>query len=98
VLTTGIGLKPSATATVVRVCDGKTLTTDGPFAETREQLGGIFVLECADLDEAIQVASRIPDASRGGCVELRPPLGRVARAPWSFSAGGSPRLARPPRR
>jgi hypothetical protein len=71
-LQTGIGLKPTSTATVVKVQDGRTLTTDGPFAETREQLGGIFVLECADLDEAIHWASQIPDASRGGCIELRP--------------------------
>jgi hypothetical protein len=72
VLKTGIGLKASATATVVRVRDGKTLATDGPFAETREQLGGVFILECADLDEAIHWVSQIPDASRGGCIELRP--------------------------
>jgi hypothetical protein len=71
-LTTGIGLKASSTATVVKVRDGKTVTTDGPFAETREQLGGVFVLECADLDEAIHWASQIPDASRGGYIELRP--------------------------
>ena len=71
VLKTGIGLKPSTTATVVKVREGKTVTTDGPFAETREQLGGIFILECADLDEAIHWASLIPDASRG-CIELRP--------------------------
>jgi hypothetical protein len=72
VLKMGNGLKPSATATTVRVQGGKTLTTDGPFAETREQLGGILVFECADLDEAIYWASQIPDASNGGCIELRP--------------------------
>ena len=66
------GLKPTASATTVRVRDGKTLLTDGPFAETREQLGGVLVFECADLDEAIHWASQIPDASHGGCVELRP--------------------------
>jgi hypothetical protein len=72
VLVTGNGLKPSSTATTIRVRDGATLTTDGPFAETREQLGGMLVFECADLDEAIYWASQIPDASNGGCVELRP--------------------------
>jgi hypothetical protein len=72
VLKMGNGLKPSSTATTVRVREGKTLTTDGPFAETREQLGGMPVFECADLDEAIYWASQIPDASNGGCVELRP--------------------------
>jgi hypothetical protein len=72
VLKMGNPLKPSSTATVVRVSDGKTVTTDGPFAETREQLGGMLVFECADLDEAILWASRIPDASSGGCIEVRP--------------------------
>ena len=72
VLKMGNGLKPSSTATTVRVRDGKTITTDGPFAETREQLGGMLVFECADLDEAIHWASRIPDASNGGAIEVRP--------------------------
>ena len=72
VLKLGNGLKPSSTATTVRVRDGKTLTTDGPFAETREQLGGMLVFECADLDEAIHRASQIPDASNGGAIEVRP--------------------------
>jgi hypothetical protein len=71
VLVQGNGLKPSSTATSVRVRGGKTLTTDGPFAETREQLGGMLVFECADLDEAIHWASQIPDASTS-CVEVRP--------------------------
>ena len=71
VLKLGNGLKPSSTATTVRVRDGKTLTTDGPFAETREQLGGMLVFECADLDEAIHWASQIPDA-RNGAIEVRP--------------------------
>ena len=72
VLKMGNGLKPSSTATTVRVRGGRTITTDGPFAETREQLGGMLVFECADLDEAIHWASQIPDASNGGSVELRP--------------------------
>jgi hypothetical protein len=64
-------LQPVATATTVRVKDGKTLTTDGPFAETREQLGGFYLVEAKDLDEAVQLASRIPGA-RTGSVEVRP--------------------------
>lgn len=71
VMTSGTGLHPSATATSVRVREGKTLITDGPFAETREQLGGILVFDCRDLDEAIMWASKVPDA-QNGCIELRP--------------------------
>ena len=67
----GEALEPVATATTVRVRDGKTLTTDGPFAETKEALGGFYLLNCRDLDEAIEVAARIPAASRGS-VEVRP--------------------------
>lgn len=64
-------LQPVATATSVRVREGRRLVTDGPFAETREQLGGFFLVEAADLDEAIAIASRIPGA-RKGTVEIRP--------------------------
>ena len=64
-------LQPTATATSVRVRDGKRLVTDGPFAETREQLGGYFLIEAADLEEAIAVAAQIPMA-RKGTVEIRP--------------------------
>ncbi|HET8758938.1 MAG TPA: YciI family protein [Solirubrobacteraceae bacterium] len=71
VLLGGEGLQPTSTATTVRVRDGETLTTDGPFAETREQLGGYYLLECADLDEAIGWASQIPGA-QDGSVEVRP--------------------------
>src|SRR5579859_651985 len=67
----GDGLQPTSTATTVRVREGKTLTTDGPFAETREQLGGVWVFECQDLDEAISWAAKIPQA-RTGSVEIRP--------------------------
>lgn len=67
----GEPLESTATATTVTVRDGKTITTDGPFAETKEQLGGFYVLECADLDEAIALAAQIPGASTG-CVEVRP--------------------------
>lgn len=64
-------LMPVQTATTVRVRDGKTVTTDGPFAETREQLGGLYVVECENLDEAIALAARIPGAQHGS-VEIRP--------------------------
>jgi hypothetical protein len=64
-------LHPVSTATAVRVRDGKRFVTDGPFAETREQLGGYFLIEARDLDEAIGIASRIPGA-RIGVVEIRP--------------------------
>jgi hypothetical protein len=62
-----------ATATSVRVREGKSLVTDGPFAETREQLGGFFLINAQDLDEAIAIAARIPGA-RAGTVEIRPVL------------------------
>jgi hypothetical protein len=71
VLLGGEGLQPTATATTVRVHDGEALFTDGPFAETREQLGGYYLLECGDLDEAARWAAKIPDA-RDGAVEVRP--------------------------
>ena len=64
-------LHPTSTATNVRVRDGKRLVTDGPFAETREQLGGYFLVSAKDLDEAIDIAARIP-AGRWGTVEIRP--------------------------
>ena len=71
VLLGGEGLQPTSTATTVRVRDGETLTTDGPFAETREQLGGYYLLDCKDLDEAIGWAAKIPGA-QSGSVEVRP--------------------------
>jgi hypothetical protein len=64
-------LHPTSTATSVRVRGGKRLATDGPFAETREQLGGYFLIEAADLDHAIEIAARVPMA-RHGTVEVRP--------------------------
>ncbi len=67
----GEALQPTATATTVRVRNGKVSTTDGPFAETKEQLGGFYLIEAKDLNDAIQVASRIPSA-RFGSVEVRP--------------------------
>ena len=67
----GEALQPVSTATTVRVRNGKVSTTDGPFAETKEQLGGYYLIEAADLNEAIQVAAKIPSA-RIGSVEVRP--------------------------
>ncbi len=66
-------LQPTSTATSVRVRGGKRLLTDGPFAETREQLGGFFLIEAKDLDQAIEIAARIPSA-RVGTVEIRPAI------------------------
>lgn len=71
-VTSGTRLQPPETATTVRVEDGKTLTTDGPFVETKEALGGFFLFEGDDLDAAIEVASRVPAARMGGWVEVRP--------------------------
>jgi hypothetical protein len=68
----GVGLQPPETATTVRVQDGKTLTTDGPFVETKEALGGYLLFEADDLDAAIELAARIPAARLGGAIEVRP--------------------------
>ena len=67
----GDALKRTTTATTVRVRDGKALTTDGPFAETREQLGGYYLIEAKNLDEAIAIAARVPSA-KVGSIEVRP--------------------------
>jgi hypothetical protein len=67
----GDALQPTSSATTVRVRDGKTLSTDGPFAETKEQLGGYYLVEAKDLDEATKIAARIPGA-RTGSIEVRP--------------------------
>jgi hypothetical protein len=71
-LTPGPELDNPANATTVRVKDGQTLTTDGPFVETKEALGGFFLLEADDIDAAIELAARIPTASMGGAIEIRP--------------------------
>jgi hypothetical protein len=76
---TGSQLQPITTATSVRVRDGKELVTDGPFAETHEQLGGYFLIEAANLDEATSIAARIPSA-RTGTVEVRPLVETAAPA------------------
>jgi hypothetical protein len=68
----GLQLQPPETATTVRVADGRTLTTDGPFAEIKEAIGGYLLFEADDLDAAIELASRIPAARLGGAIEVRP--------------------------
>jgi hypothetical protein len=67
----GERLRPTTDATTVRVRDGETVTFDGPFAETKEQVAGYYVVDCKDIDEAIEVASKVP-AARNGSVEVRP--------------------------
>jgi hypothetical protein len=78
-------LHPTSTATSVRVRDGKRLVTDGPFAETREQLGGYFLIDARDLDEALAIAARIPMARRG-TVEVRPVM-EIAGLPTRTGEG-----------
>lgn len=69
---TAAQLQPAETATSVRVAGGRTLMTDGPFADTKEVLGGFYLVEAANLDAAIELAARIPAARHGGAVEIRP--------------------------
>ena len=71
----GSQLRPVSRATTVRVRDGKKLVTDGPFAETKEQLGGYYLIEAKDLDDAVALAARVPSA-RMGSIEVRPLVGR----------------------
>jgi len=71
VLQGGERLRPTTDATTVRVNNGDVLTSDGPFAETKEQIGGFFLVDCKNLDEAIELASKIP-AAKHGCIEVRP--------------------------
>jgi hypothetical protein len=75
-VTPGLQLQPPEMATTVRVQDGKTLTTDGPFVEIKEAVGGYLLFEADDLDAAIELASRIPAARLGGAVEVRPVVER----------------------
>jgi len=75
-VTGGNQLQPTTTATTVRVEDGRTLTTDGPFAETKEALGGYYLLDVDDLDAALDIAARIPAARMGGSIEVRPVVER----------------------
>ena len=71
IMRAGSELKPTSTATTVRVKNGKTVTTDGPFAETKEQLGGYYVIDVPNLDDAVKWAARCP-AAQGGSIEVRP--------------------------
>ena len=71
-VTPGVGMQPPETATTVRVQEGTTLTTDGPFAEIKEAIGGYLLFEADDLDAAIELAARIPAARMGGAIEVRP--------------------------
>ena len=84
-------LKPTATATTVRIQNGKPLITDGPFAETKEQLAGYYILDCKDLDEAIAWAEKIPTACQGsaGCIEIRPILPIPQPGTPEFATPGS---------
>jgi hypothetical protein len=75
-VTGGAQLQPPQTAMTVRVKNGQTLTTDGPFTETKEALGGYYLLEAEDLDAAIELAARIPAARLGGAIEVRPVVER----------------------
>ena len=75
-VSSGLQLAPAETATTVRVEDGQTLTTDGPFAAIKEALGGYLVFDADDIDAAIELASRIPAAGMGGAVEVRPVVER----------------------
>lgn len=81
----GEALDPTSTATTVRVREGKTLTTDGPYAETKEALGGFYIVEAADLDEAIAYAAMIPGAQQGA-IEVRPIFDWSASAPAAETA------------
>jgi hypothetical protein len=68
----GNALQPTSTATTVRGRDGQTITSDGPFAETKEQLGGFYLIDAKDLDEALEWAAKMPNIPSGGTVEVRP--------------------------
>jgi hypothetical protein len=84
----GEALEPTTTATSVRVRDGQVVVTDGPFAETKEALGGFYLLDCRDLDEAIEMAAKIPAAKRG-TIEVRPIW--TLPAEYSMAGGGDAR-------
>ncbi len=88
----GEGLEATSTATTVRVRGGQLQTTDGPFAETREQLGGFYLIDAPNLDEAIAIAARIPGA-RTGSVEIRPALVMPTQAPAAAPTGAAAAVA-----
>jgi hypothetical protein len=74
----GAGLQPVTTATTVRLADGQPLVTDGPFADTKEVFGGYYLLEAGDLDQATEMAARVPVLRLGGTVEIRPVMGEAS--------------------
>ena len=74
----GAGLQPVTTATTIRLADGQPLVTDGPFADTKEVFGGYYVYEADNLDQAIEMASRIPALRIGGTIEVRPLMGKAS--------------------
>ena len=74
----GAGLQPVTTATTVRLADGKPLVTDGPFADTKEVFGGYYLYEADDLDQATDMAARIPALRFGGSIEIRPVMGKTS--------------------
>ena len=74
----GAGLQPVTTATTIRLADGKPLVTDGPFADTKEVFGGYYLYEADNLDQAIEMAARIPTLRLGGTIEVRPVLGEAS--------------------
>jgi hypothetical protein len=82
-------LGPTTTATTVRMQNGKVVMTDGPFAETKEQLAGYYIIDCKDLDEALEWAAKIPTCCQGreGCIEVRPLPGLPAREEATVGAG-----------
>lgn len=87
-------LAPTSTATTVRIENGKALVIDGPFAETKEQLAGYYIIECENLDEAIEWAAKIPTECQGGsgCIEIRPMRGLSRRSQAGASATHVPAL------
>jgi hypothetical protein len=74
----GAGLQPVTTATTVRLADGQPLVTDGPFADTKEVFGGYYLIEAEDLDQATELAGRIPALRLGGAIEIRPVMGKAS--------------------
>jgi hypothetical protein len=74
----GAGLQPVTTATTIRLADGQPLVTDGPFADTKEVFGGYYLYEADNLDQAIEMASRIPALRIGGTIEVRPVMGKAS--------------------
>jgi hypothetical protein len=85
-LVAGEALGPTPEATTVRIKEGEIVRTDGPFAETREQLGGFYVLECKDMDEAAAWAAKVPDLGESGSVEVRPVVDWTAAGAEQFGA------------